>query len=83
VRAHIRRAGSATNDSVNLGDMTIDLLNKRVTKGGRTHSLPDPEFQLLELAAKYPHIRPTSDDLLASIWSGDTEKSEAQAEDGS
>jgi serine/threonine protein kinase/DNA-binding response OmpR family regulator len=76
VRAHIRRAGSATNDSISLGDIEIDLINKRVTKGGRTHSLPEPEFQLLELAAKYPHIQPTSDDLLSSIWSGDAEKSE-------
>lgn len=76
VRAHIRRAGSATNDSISLGDIEIDLINKRVTKGGRTHSLPEPEFQLLELAAKYPHIQPTSDDLLASIWSGDADKSE-------
>jgi len=76
VRAHIRRAGNATNDSINLGDINIDLINKRVSKGGRTHTLPEPEFQLLELAAKYPHIVPTSEDLLASIWSGDLEKSE-------
>lgn len=76
VRAHIRRAGSVTNDSINLGDIEIDTINKRVTKGGRTHSLPVSEFQLLELAAKYPHIRPTSADLLASIWSSDAEKSE-------
>ncbi|MDP3511078.1 MAG: protein kinase [Candidatus Melainabacteria bacterium] len=76
VRAHIRRAGSATGDSVSLGDIDIDLCNKRVSKGGRTYSLPEPEFQVLELAAKYPHIRPTIEDLLASIWIGDAEKSE-------
>lgn len=76
VRAHIRRSGNGTNDSINLGDIEIDLLNKRVSKGGRTHSLPEPEFQLLELAAKYPHIRPTSEELLASIWSADADKSE-------
>ena len=76
VRAHIRRAGTATSNSISLGDIDIDLVNKRVRKGGLTHSLPEPEFQLLELAAKYPHIRPTGEELLASIWSGDVEKSE-------
>ncbi|MBP9092202.1 protein kinase [bacterium] len=76
VRAHIRRASGATGDSASLGDIEIDLCNKRVSKGGRTHSLPEPEFQLLELAAKYPHIRPTSEELLALIWSGDGEKCE-------
>ncbi|CAN5510977.1 hypothetical protein BH11CYA1_BH11CYA1_14620 [soil metagenome] len=76
VRAHMRRAGQATNDSINLGDIEIDLLNKRVSKGGRTHNLPEPEFQLLELAAKYPHIAPSSEELLASVWSSDIEKDE-------
>ena len=76
VRAHLRRSTAGTTDSVNLADISLDCANQRAAKGGRTHVLTAQEFQLLEFAAKYPHIQPSCADLLAAVWPGDTEKSE-------
>jgi DNA-binding response OmpR family regulator len=78
VRAHLRRStqGTTPTQTVNLSDISLDCANQRVTKGGRTYALTTDEFQLLEFAAKYPHIRPSFADLLSSAWSTNTEKSE-------
>ncbi len=76
VRAHLRRSAQGTTHTVNLSDISLDCVNQRATKGGRTYALSAHEFQLLEYAARYPHIKPSIEDILNSAWSTDTEKSE-------
>ncbi len=68
VKVQLRRS-SGTTDSINLGDIFIDLVNSRVSRADHTYSLPAPEFRLLEIAAKYPHISATAAYLLQAAWS--------------
>lgn len=76
IRAHLRRAASPSSEILHLGDIRIDIQNRRATKGARTYALSSNEIDLLALAAKYPHIRPTSRELLDEIWKNDLEKPE-------
>lgn len=76
VRAHIRRSAVGSSTTINFGDISLDCANQRATRGGKTHQLPVQEFQLLEFAAKYPHIKPSCEELLKSVWPSDTDKNE-------
>jgi serine/threonine protein kinase/DNA-binding response OmpR family regulator len=68
VRALLRRTNIITLENISLTDIDLDLANKRATRNGRTHALPAHEFKLLELAARYPHIKPDVAHLLKVIW---------------
>ncbi|MBS1956907.1 MAG: protein kinase [Cyanobacteria bacterium SZAS-4] len=78
VRAHLRRATASRNKSVNLADISLDCSNHQVTKGARTFALTPLEFQLLEIAAKYPHLQPSFEDLAKTIWPGGREKDDSK-----
>ena len=76
VRAHLRRSTADSKQSVNLADISLDCANQRVTKGARTFVLTPVEFQLLEIAAKYPHLKPSLGDLAKTIWPVESERDE-------
>jgi len=78
VRAHLRRSTANTNQNVNLADISLDCINQRATKGARTLALTPIEFQLLEIAARYPHLQPSIDDLANTIWPTGPERDEAK-----
>jgi DNA-binding response OmpR family regulator/serine/threonine protein kinase len=71
VRAQLRRSTVAVAGYLNLGNISLDCANQRVAKDGRSHMLPSQEFQLLEYAAKYPHLQPTGEDLVRLLWPED------------
>lgn len=68
VRALLRRTNVVTLENISLTDIDLDLINQRASRNGRTHALPAHEFKLLELAARYPHIRPDAAHLLKVVW---------------
>ncbi|HEY9733661.1 MAG TPA: protein kinase [Drouetiella sp.] len=81
VRAHLRRAhnspgAGAIGTQFYLRDICIDPVNKRAARGARTYSLSENEFEVLAFAARYPHISPSSKNLLNEIWKNDVEKTE-------
>jgi len=76
-RAHLRRGRQGTSDSdgsLKLGEITLDLTNYHVSKNGETYHLPKHEFQLVEFAARYPHLSPTIDFLLTNVWQHEVDK---------
>lgn len=75
VRAAIRNrltseGGRAT---MTAGDVTIDILNHRVEKGGAEIRLTPKEFAILAELARFPGRVITHQQLLSSVWAHDYE----------
>ncbi len=68
VRSQLRRATGAVKDTLSLGAITIDLANGRASRAGKTHALTSAEFELLKLAARYPHLTWQPTDLIKTVW---------------
>jgi serine/threonine protein kinase/DNA-binding response OmpR family regulator len=64
VRSQLRRSLSVDKEEIKLGAIQLDLTNQRASKSGRTFALPAEEFKLLEIAARYPYLEPSTADLL-------------------
>lgn len=75
VRSQLRRSLAVDTQEIKLGTIQLDLTNQRASKSGRTYALPADEFNLLTVAARYPHLEPSSADLLmiAHLEGGATE----------
>jgi DNA-binding response OmpR family regulator len=74
VRALLRRSEFAPppeQDTVSMGDLTIDLPKRAVTKGGENLPLKPKEFELLSFLAKNPGRAFTREQLLNQIWGYD------------
>src|SRR5207245_8876484 len=74
VRALLRRSEHAPApdaEVLTLGDITIDLRKRTVTKNGATLSLKPKEFELLSFFARHRGKALTRDQLLNKIWGYD------------
>jgi DNA-binding response OmpR family regulator len=74
VRALLRRSEFAPppeQDIVSMGDLTIDLPKRAVTKDGENLPLKPKEFELLSFLAKNPGRAFTREQLLNQIWGYD------------
>lgn len=68
IRALLRRPTSGTGASYTLGNITLNSVNKSVTKAGKPVHLTAKEFQLLEyLAARRGEVL-SKDQLLDHVW---------------
>lgn len=71
IRALLRRPAAGAGTSYTIGDVTINSINKTVTKGGKPVHLTAKEFQLLEyLAARKGEVL-SKDQLLDHVWADD------------
>jgi DNA-binding response OmpR family regulator len=61
-------APSAVQDSVEAGDLRVDLSSHEVSIAGKIIDLSPKEFDLLHTFALQPGIVLTTDDLLAQVW---------------
>lgn len=72
VRARLRRGQFASSerskDSLSLGDLQIDLIEHRVTRGDRELSLSQREFDLLAYLVKHNGEVQTRQDILEGVW---------------
>lgn len=68
-RAHLRRSGTTERGSaVRLGDLTVDLVARRVTVAGRELILRTKEFDLLARFARDPDVALSRDTLITDVW---------------
>ncbi len=72
-RLHVvtRRAAGAGQSILAIADLTINLLTREVTRGGRHIDLTAREFSLLELLARSPGRVLTRAQICEQVWSYD------------
>ena len=68
VLANRRRGASAPVTALRVGDLELDLLTRRVTRGGRELDLKPREFQILEFLMRNAGRVVTRTMLLESVW---------------
>jgi DNA-binding response OmpR family regulator len=69
VQALLRRAtASAEPTAIEVGDLHIDLLSRRVTRAGRSIDLRPREFELLEFLARHAGQVVSKTMILSRIW---------------
>lgn len=71
VRAALRRQtpqGQAQDPIVRFGDVAVDLVNRRITKGDREVHLTQIEFRLLNALLSHPAKVLTHKQLLQEVW---------------
>jgi two-component system OmpR family response regulator len=69
VQALIRRAThTAEPTKLSAGDLTVDLLNREVTRSGQKIELQSREFALLELLLRHPGRAVTKTMILEHLW---------------
>ena len=63
-----RAQGSETKTSLAVGDLRMDLLSRKVTRGNRTIALQPQEFKLLEYLMRHAEQVVTRTMLLENVW---------------
>jgi len=63
-----RRQGSSTQTTLDVGDLHMDLLSRRATRGLRLISLQPQEFKLLEYLMRHAGQVVTRTMLLENVW---------------
>jgi DNA-binding response OmpR family regulator len=71
VRAHLRHSEHGRPTRLEAGDIEIDLLRRRVRRGGREINLSATEFELLATLARHPGQVLSREQLLAVVWGYD------------
>ena len=72
IRNRITSEGGRT--MVKAGHVTIDLLNRRIDKGGEEIHLTPKEFGIVATLARFPGRVITHQQLLSSVWANDYER---------
>ncbi len=73
VRALERRAGDGTEESLQVGDLTLDLGRHEARRAGRTIELTAKEFQLLAYLMRAPGRVLTKERIADHVWGYDSE----------
>lgn len=73
LRALLRRSAGTTSDVLSVGDLTLDVGTRRVTRGGVDVSLTKTEFDLLELLVRNAGIVLERSVIYEKIWGYDFE----------
>ncbi len=63
-----RASGSDTERTLQVGDLRMDLLSRRVTRGSRAITLQPREFKLLEYLMRHTNQVVTRTMLLEAVW---------------
>jgi two-component system response regulator MprA len=71
VRALLRRAGPAGGEVLRFGDLSMDMHQRAVTRGGSPIVLTAREFALLEHFLRHPRQVLTRDQLLNAVWANE------------
>jgi two-component system, OmpR family, response regulator len=69
LQALLRRAGGASEPTrLSVGDLTLDLLSRRVERGGRSLDLRPREFALLQYLMRHPGRVLSKTMILSHVW---------------
>ena len=68
VRARLRRADEPKPETLNIGDLSIDVAGHSVKRGGESIALTPLEFDLLVALARKPWQVFTREVLLEQVW---------------
>jgi two-component system, OmpR family, response regulator len=68
VRAHLRDRDEASSTRLELGDLRIDLVGRRVERAGVPIRLTSTEFDLLAFFMRHPGQVITRSELLRAVW---------------
>jgi two-component system OmpR family response regulator len=69
LQALLRRAGGASEPTrLSVGDLTLDLLSRRVERGGKALDLRPREFALLEYLMRHPGRVLSKTMILSHVW---------------
>jgi len=68
VRALVRRGRAAELPRLNAGDLEVDLITRKVTRGGRTIELTVREFELLEYLLRHQGQVVSRETLARDVW---------------
>jgi DNA-binding response OmpR family regulator len=68
VRAHLRRPSQAQTTVLEAGGVTVDLLERRVTRAGSQVDLSAREFELLVYFMRHPNQALSREQILSAVW---------------
>ena len=68
VRAHLRDRDEASSTRLELGDLRVDLVGRRVERAGVQIRLTTTEFDLLAFFMRHPGQVLTKSELLRAVW---------------
>jgi DNA-binding response OmpR family regulator len=68
VRAHLRRPSQAETTVLEAGGVSVDLLERRVTRAGSEVSLSTREFDLLVYFMRHPNQVVSREQILSAVW---------------
>jgi DNA-binding response OmpR family regulator len=68
IKAQIRRGGSAGALELSVADLVLNLLNRKVTRGGKTIELSNKEFSLLEYLLRNRDQTVTRNMIVENVW---------------
>lgn len=73
VRAALRRGGAQVSQALQVRNIMLDPLKHLVTKDGKEVRLRPTDFALLEFLMRHPDLTYTNDQLLASVWTSESD----------
>jgi DNA-binding response OmpR family regulator len=68
IRAHLRLPGQPETTVLEAGGVTVDLLERRVTRGGSAVSLSTREFDLLVYFMRHTNQVLSREQMLSAVW---------------
>ncbi len=68
VRAQLRVLAEASASTLRAEDIEVNLLTRKVTRGGRAVTLSTTEFELLVYLLRHPGEVLTRDQILSAVW---------------
>ncbi len=71
IRALLRRSGEAKTPSLQVGDLVLDTLTRRATRGGRVIELTTREYALLEFLMRHPRQVLSRTQIAEHVWNYD------------
>jgi two-component system, OmpR family, response regulator len=71
VRAHLRQAEKGRPTRIEVGEIAVDLVRRRVRRAGCEIGLSATEFELLALLARHPDRVVTREQILTAVWGYD------------
>lgn len=71
IRALLRRSGEVKTTNLQVGDLVLDTLTRRATRGGRVIELTAREYALLEFLMRHPRQVLSRTQIADHVWSYD------------
>jgi DNA-binding response OmpR family regulator len=71
IRAHLRRPDQGSPTALDVGDLSLDLLSRRVSRGGEEIPMSTTEFDLLTYFMRHPGQVLSREQILSAVWGYD------------